>query len=44
MRSPVLIAETPFAGGHGPKLLAPPGRGVDEATAASYLARARDVE
>ena len=44
MRSPVLIAETPFAGGNGPRLLAPPGRGVDSTTAASYVDRARDVD
>jgi len=40
MRSPVLIAETPFAGGHGPRFLAPPGRQVDADTAAFYLANA----
>jgi hypothetical protein len=44
MRSPVLIAETPFAGGHGPRFLAPPGRGVDVDTAARYVGRAREVE
>ena len=44
MRSPVLIAETPFAGGNGPRFLAPPGRGVDHRTAAHFLDRARDVE
>jgi hypothetical protein len=44
MRSPVLIAETPFAGGHGPRFLAPPGRGVDHRTAAHYIDRARDVD
>jgi hypothetical protein len=44
MRSPVLIAETPFAGGHGPRFLAPPGRGVDPHTAANFIDRARDVE
>lgn len=40
MRSPVLIAETPFAGRHGPRFLAPPGRQVDADTAAFYLANA----
>ncbi|HJZ91339.1 MAG TPA: hypothetical protein VKE40_10740 [Gemmataceae bacterium] len=44
MRSPVLIAETPFAGGHGPRFLAPPGRGVDADTSARYIGRAREVE
>src|SRR6476469_5728526 len=44
MRSPVLIAETPFAGGNGPRFLAPPGRGVDAVTAALYVDRAREVE
>jgi hypothetical protein len=44
MRSPVLIAETPFAGGHGPRFLAPPGRGVDHRTAVHYIDRARDVD
>lgn len=44
MRSPVLIAETPFAGGHGPRFLAPPGRGVDVTLAAHYVGKARDVE
>src|SRR3954447_17135105 len=44
MRSPVLIAETPFAGGNGPRFLAPPGRGVDHRTAANYVDRAREVE
>ncbi|HEX3148057.1 MAG TPA: hypothetical protein VHR66_08225 [Gemmataceae bacterium] len=44
MRSPVLIAETPFSGGHGPRFLAPVGRGVDHDTAAHYIGRARDVE
>jgi hypothetical protein len=44
MRSPVLIAETPFAGGHGPRFLAPPGRGVDADMASHYLAKARDIE
>lgn len=44
MRSPVLIAETPFAGGHGPRYLAPPGRGVDADTAADYVARVKEVE
>jgi len=42
MRSPVLIAETPFAAGHGPRYLAPPGREVDGATAAYYVGRLRD--
>src|SRR4051812_20128575 len=44
MRSPVLIAETPFAGGHGPRFLPRPGRAVDPATAAHYVGKARDVE
>lgn len=44
MRSPVLIAETPFAGGHGPRYLAPPGRLVDADTAARYIALVREVE
>jgi len=44
MRSPVLIAETPFAGGNGPRFLAPPGRGVDHRTAGHYIYRARDVD
>src|SRR5215210_89335 len=44
MRSPVLIAETPFAGGNGPRLLVPPGRGVDSGTAAHFIDRARDVD
>jgi hypothetical protein len=44
MRSPVLIAETPFAGGHGPRYLAPPGRLVDADTAAHYIALVREVE
>jgi hypothetical protein len=42
MRSPVLIAETPFAAGHGPRYLAPPGREVDATTAAYYVGRLRD--
>ena len=42
MRSPVLIAETPFAKGHGPRFLAPPGRGVDSAAAGHYIGRVRD--
>ena len=42
MRSPVLIAETPFANGHGPRFLAPPGRGADSTTAAYYVDRVRD--
>jgi hypothetical protein len=42
MRSPVLIAETPFANGHGPRFLAPPGRGVEIATAALYIDRVRE--
>jgi hypothetical protein len=44
MRSPVLIAETPFAGGHGPRYLAPPGRGVDADLAADYVSRVKEVE
>jgi hypothetical protein len=44
MRSPVLIAETPFAGGHGPRYLAPPGRQVDADLAAEYVARVKEVE
>jgi hypothetical protein len=44
MRSPVLIAETPFAGGHGPRYLAPPGRDVDVGMAAYYVGRLRDDE
>jgi hypothetical protein len=44
MRSPVLIAETPFAGGNGPRFLAPPGRGVDHHAAAHYIDRVHDVE
>ena len=44
MRSPVLIAETPFANGHGPRFLAPPGRGVEIATAALYIDRVREEE
>ena len=43
MRSPVLIAETPFAAGHGPRYLAP-GRDVDGAIAAYYVGRLRDDE
>jgi len=42
MRRPVLIAETPFANGHGPRFLAAPGRGVDAALAAHYIDRVRD--
>ena len=42
MRSPVLIAETPFAQGHGPRFLAAPGRGVDSKTADHYIGRVRD--
>jgi hypothetical protein len=44
MRSPILIAETPFAGGHGPRYLAPPGRGVDANLAADYVSRVKEVE
>lgn len=44
MRSPVLIAETPFAAGHGPRYLAPPGRNVDAALAAYYVGRLREDE
>jgi hypothetical protein len=44
MRRPVLIAETPFAGGHGPRFLAPTGRGVDADAAAHYVGRVREVE
>ncbi len=43
MRSPVLIAETPFANGHGPRYLAPPGRHVDADTAADYVGRVKEV-
>src|SRR4051812_9978719 len=44
MRSPVLIAETPFAGGDGAPFLAPPRRGGGPRTAANYVDRAREVE
>ena len=44
MRSPVLIAETPFAGGHGPRFLAPNGREVDADAASYYIGRVREVE
>jgi hypothetical protein len=44
MRSPVLIAQTPFAGGLGPRFLAPTGRGVEVTTAAHYVDKAREVE
>src|SRR5438045_9277640 len=44
MRSPVLIAETPFANGHGPRYLAPPGRQVDANLAADYVSRVKEVE
>lgn len=44
MRSPVLIAETPFAAGHGPRYLAPVGRNVDAHTAADYVCRVKEVE
>ncbi len=42
MRSPVLIAETPFSGGHGPRFLAPPGRELNAAVAAHYVTLTRD--
>jgi hypothetical protein len=42
MRTPVLIAETPFAGGHGPRFLAPPDRGVDRDVAAHYVGLIRE--
>lgn len=44
MRSPVLIAETPFANGHGPRYLAPPNRQVDADLAADYVGRVKEVE
>jgi hypothetical protein len=42
MRTPVLIAETPFADGHGPRFLAPPGRRVDRDVAAHYVGLIRE--
>ena len=44
MRSPILIAETPFANGHGPRFLAPPSREVDADVASYYIGRVREVE
>ncbi len=44
MRSPILIAETPFANGHGPRYLAPPSREVDADVASYYVGRVREVE
>jgi hypothetical protein len=44
MRSPVLIAETPFANGLGPLFLAPPGRGVDATIISDYIRLTQDVE
>ena len=44
MRSPILIAETPFANGHGPRYLAPPSREVDGDVASYYIGRVREVE
>lgn len=44
MRSPILMAETPFAGGMHARYLAPPGRGVEATTATYYLDRVNEVE